>query len=75
VEPTAKLAGEYGVTEIETNVAVDFVVAELEQAAIPNIKTPAKPNDRKAVMNCIDFLFILNFPHSVENIARRNLIG
>jgi hypothetical protein len=75
VEPTAKLAGEYGVTEIETKVAVDLVVAELEQAAIFRVKATTNPNDRKAVINFIDFLFILNLPHSIENIARRNLVG
>jgi hypothetical protein len=75
VEPTAKLAGEYGVTEIETNVAVDLVVVEPEQAAILRVKAATNPNDRKAVINFIDFLFILNFPHSIENIARRNLVG
>lgn len=58
MEPTAKLAGEYGVTEIETNVAVDLVVADPEQAAIPSVKTATKPSDSKAVINRIDFLFI-----------------
>jgi len=58
VEPTDKLAGEYGVTDIETSVAVDFVVAELEQAAIPSVRTATKPSDRKAVINRIGFLFI-----------------
>jgi hypothetical protein len=75
VEPTATLAGEYGVTEIETNVAVDLVVAELEQAAIPNVKTATKPSDTKAAMNRIGFLFISNFPHYFENIARLNFAG
>jgi hypothetical protein len=72
VAPTAKLAGEYGVTEIETSSAVDLVVADPEQAAIPSVKTATKPNDTKAVINRIGFLFILNFPHSIENIARYN---
>jgi len=36
------------------------------------IKTVAKLNDRKAAMNFIGILFILNFPHSIENIARYN---
>jgi hypothetical protein len=51
------------------------VVAELEQAAIFRVKATTNPNDRKAVINFIDFLFILNLPHSIENIARRNLVG
>jgi hypothetical protein len=47
VEPTAKLAGEYGVTEIETNVAVDFVVDALEQDAIPRVKAIINPIARQ----------------------------
>jgi hypothetical protein len=75
VEPTAKLAGEYGVTEIETNVAVDLVVAELEQPTIPRVKAATNPIDSKAVINFTDFLSILNFPHYNENIARCNPVG
>jgi hypothetical protein len=51
------------------------VVVEPEQAAILRVKAATNPIDRKAVINFIDFLFILNFPHSIENIARRNLVG
>ena len=58
MEPTAKLAGEYGVTEIETNVAVDLVVADPEQADIPTVKTATKPSDSKAAINRTGFLFI-----------------
>jgi hypothetical protein len=75
VEPTAKLAGEYGVTEIETNVAVDLVVAEPEQAVMPRIKTTAKLNDRKAAMNFVGFLFILIILHPFYNVSRWNQVS
>ena len=62
VEPTAKLAGEYGVTEIETNVAVAFVVDEWEQDAVPRIKAAINPTARQCVISRIGFLFILISP-------------
>jgi hypothetical protein len=58
VEPTAKLAGEYGVTEIETNVAVAFVVDALEQEARQRVKAATNPIARQWVINRFDFLFI-----------------
>jgi hypothetical protein len=75
VEPTAKLAGEYGVTEIETNMAVDLVVAEPEQAVMPRIKTTVKLNDRKAAMNFVGFLFILIIVHPFDNVSRWNQVS
>ena len=75
MEPTAKLAGEYGVTEIETNVAVDLVVAEPEQAVMPRIKTTVKLNDRKAAMNFVGFLFILIIVHPFDNVSRWNQVS